>query len=234
MKGGELEKVVAAVIADATAGREDQAWAKIESLLREARREVSVVLALIGIVAEGHLSTEKALVALAEIYQAHSHSQAVMGALGAALEQARDMDLLNAAPPEHPLFADAVDTLTDLLQTAQEREIEKELLQGLATAARMMARQKDDVVERSYQRLIAIEPKNSSYHYEFGRACLLVWSLTESLSSTDCSGDPKSWSASFARSSARHSVSLARKSRTESNRRGERPVCRRRGVYINS
>jgi hypothetical protein len=168
MRNREWEKVVAGIVADATAGRGDAAWAKVESLLRGPHLQESVALALVAIVEDNHLPIEKALEVLAEIYRAHSRNPAVLGPLGDALERARDIDLLNAPPPEHPLFLDVVTTLSELSETAIGTAAETPILKGLATAARMMARQKDSVVERSYKRLIELNPKVSGLHYSYG------------------------------------------------------------------
>jgi hypothetical protein len=168
MRIDALEKIVARIIEDATAGRHDAAWTLLESLLSAQRGQENIASSLIGIVASGHLPTEMALHALAEIYSAHSQNASVLGLLGQALEEARDIDLLNAPPPEHPLFLNVVNTLTELSEKAEGGEAETQLLQGLATAARMMARQRDEVVERCCRRLIELNPKDSNRHYDFG------------------------------------------------------------------
>jgi hypothetical protein len=164
----ELEKAVTQIIEDATAGRHDAAWAGVEALLREQHAREDVALALVDIVERGHLPREKALTVLADIYSAHHRNESVLGFLGQALEQARDIDLLNAPPPEHPLFLNVVDTLTELSERTPGGEAQIPLLKGLSTAARMMARQKDDVVDRCCRRLIELQPKDGSLQYNFG------------------------------------------------------------------
>jgi hypothetical protein len=47
--------------------------------------------------------------------------------VGEELDGARDIDLLNAPPPEHPLFLDVVGTLTEMLKTPREIETEARL-----------------------------------------------------------------------------------------------------------
>lgn len=168
MRIDELEKIVARIIEDATAGRHDAAWMRVESLLSAQCGQETIALSLVGIVESGHLPTEKALHALAEIYSAHCQNASVLGLLGQALEEVRDIDLLNAPPPERPLFLNVVNTLTELSEKAKGGEAETQLLQGLATAARMMARQRDEVVERCCRRLIELNPKDSNRYYDFG------------------------------------------------------------------
>jgi hypothetical protein len=168
MRIDELENAVARIIDDATGGREDAAWTGVETLLGAQRNEEMIALALVRIVEGGHLPIERALTVLGDVYSAHSRNGLVIGLLGQALDQARDIDMLNAPPPEHPLFLKVVSILTEMLRTAQEIATETQLLRGLSTAARMMARQRDEVVERCCRRLIELNPKDSTGHYNFG------------------------------------------------------------------
>lgn len=82
------------------------------------------------------LPTDQVLTVLAEVYGAHGRSERILGLLGQALEQARDIDLPNAPPPEHPLFLSVIDALTGLVAKAKGTEAEATLLEGLSTAAR--------------------------------------------------------------------------------------------------
>src|SRR5579864_5551957 len=156
MKINELENAVARIIDDATGGREDTAWTGVEALLGAQRNEEMIALALVQIVEGGHLPIERALTVLDEVCSAHIRNGLVIGLLGQALDQARDTDLLNAPPPEHPVFLKVVSILTEMLEIPQEADTETELLLGLSTAARMMARQRDEVVERCCSRLIEL------------------------------------------------------------------------------
>ena len=112
----------------------------MEALLKAQPNEEMIALALLGIVQGGHLPIEKALTVLAEVYSAHRRNGLVVGLVGQELERARDIDLLNAPPPEHPLFVNVVNTLTEMLETPQEIETEAHLLRGLSTTARMTSR----------------------------------------------------------------------------------------------
>ena len=168
MRIDELENAVAGIVDNASGGRQDAAWAGVETLLGAQCNEEMVALALVRIVEGGRVPIEKALLVLDAVYSAHSQNARVVGLLGEALEQARDIDLLNASPPEHPLFLKVVSSLTEMLETPQETDMEVQLLRGLSTAARMMARQRDEVVERCCRRLIELNPNDSSRHYNFG------------------------------------------------------------------
>lgn len=168
MRIEELDQIVKQIDEDASAGLSDAVWTRVESLLRGQQRDEGAALALVAIVERGHLSIDKALTVLTEIYAAHRQDESVLGLLADALDKARDIDLLNDAPPESPLFSNVVNTLNELSDKAKGGEAETLLLQGLSTAARMMGRQKDDVVERSCRRLIELNPKASNLQYNFG------------------------------------------------------------------
>lgn len=168
MRPDELQKAMTCIKEDAKAGQHEAVWTGVESLLRAQQGQESVALALVSIVESDVLPIEKGLAVLDQVYRAHGRNQRVMGLLGEALEQARDVDLLNAPPPEHPLFLQVVDTLTELAAKAKGTEAEAQLLEGLSTAARMMARQKDEVVQACCRRLIELNPKAANLHYNLG------------------------------------------------------------------
>jgi hypothetical protein len=88
--------------------------------------------------------------------------------LGECLEVVSDIDDLNAAPPAHAVFRTALDRLTALAQDHAGQPREEAILRGLATSARMLARQHDDIAESSYRKLIEINPRKSEHHYNLG------------------------------------------------------------------
>jgi tetratricopeptide (TPR) repeat protein len=55
-----------------------------------------------------------------------------------------------------------------LAKVHEGRPQQEPILEGLATAARMLARQHDAIAESSHRKLIEINPKNSAYHYNLG------------------------------------------------------------------
>jgi hypothetical protein len=159
MRIDELENAIARIIDDASSGRAEPAWIGVEVLLRAQPNEERIALALLNIVQGGHLPIERALTVLAELFGAHSRNELIVGLVGQELDRARDIDLLNAPPPEHPLFLNVVSALTEMLKTPQEIDTETQLLRGLSTAARMMARQRMDVRELLHQIDQAIEER---------------------------------------------------------------------------
>jgi hypothetical protein len=114
------------------------------------------------------LPIDHALRVLADLHASHVRNPALLGLIGSALQSARDIDFLNAPPPEHPLFREVSGQLAALAAAVRGEETEQAILRGLATAARMLARQQDEVAETSCQRLIELDPGDSSLYYNYG------------------------------------------------------------------
>ena len=165
---GDIEKAKQRFIDEAEADRSDSAWEALQPLLHAQPHQKDVALTLVELVEHGYLSRERSLEVLARVHEAHRTNELLLGLLGDALERARDLDMLNAPPPENELFATVVDNLAVLATKAQGTEHEHILLSGLATAARMMARQRDELAQTAYRRLLVLEPDVSHRHYNFG------------------------------------------------------------------
>jgi tetratricopeptide (TPR) repeat protein len=88
--------------------------------------------------------------------------------MGQCLEAVRDINDLNAAPPTHAVFRTVVDRLAAFAQQQTGKRKEEATLLGLATSARMVARQYDELAENSYRKLTELNPRNSAYHYNLG------------------------------------------------------------------
>ena len=57
----------------------------------------------------------------------------------------------------------------DAFASVREAQPEQEqILRGLATSVRMLARQHDAIAENSYRKLAEIDPRNGAYHYNLG------------------------------------------------------------------
>jgi hypothetical protein len=165
---GQLQEIEKRIKEDAKAGRDDKAWEGLQEMLPAARRQEFVAASVAYLIARGSFSTERSLEALELLYSAHPKSETVLAVVGEALDQARDINFLNAPPPGHPLFQQVTDTLAELAGNARDGESEIMLLEGLATASRMMARQRDELAETSYRRLIELQPEDPGHHYNFG------------------------------------------------------------------
>lgn len=164
----QIEAIEQAVRKAAAAGDMEKADAELKPLLRAARHQVDASRALLRIVASHELPVETALELLIVVRRAHPDDLELLALAGAATEAARDIDLLNAQPPDHPLFLDTVDSLAGRLDEVRGTDQEEDVLAGLATAARMVGRQRDTLAEQSYLRLIELDPERSSHHYNYG------------------------------------------------------------------
>lgn len=159
----EQQVTTAAEVRDETA-----AWKALQPLLRAQRHQREAAECVVRINKDGRLSPEHSLSALADTYDSNKNDNLLVASIGAALESARDIDHLNAAPPEHPLFLAVVDQLAAVAETYYGQEDEAKILDGLSSAARLVARQRDEVAERSYKRLVELDPTYSAYHYNLG------------------------------------------------------------------
>ena len=164
----DIRKAKARFIEEAKANRGDAAWEALQPLLHAQPHQEEVALTLVELVEDGHLSRDRSLEVLASIHQAHRTNEMLMGLLGNTLERARDIDMLNAPPPESELFGNVVDDLATLATKAKGSDHEHVVLSGLATAARLMARQRDEIAERAHRRLLELQPDVENRHYNWG------------------------------------------------------------------
>jgi len=167
----QLDEIYERVTKDAAEGREQEVQAGLKPLLRALRQQESAALCTVAIVGDGHLPEQLALDLLGQVYEAHRHNPKVAAFIGDTMEQARDIDMLNDPPPEHPLFEKVIGTLVAFAAQLKGSEDERDVLKGLATTARMMGRQHDRLAEDCYRRLIELDPDDSSAHYNLGLFC---------------------------------------------------------------
>ena len=156
------------VIKEAEAERAEIAWNKLQPLLKSQHHQREAASSLLRIVSRACLPREGVADILLEIAQSHPQDADILAMLGECLEAARDIDDLNAAPPAHAVFRTALERLATLAQDHAGRPEEEFILRGLATSARMLARQYDDIAENSYRKLIEINPRSSAHHYNLG------------------------------------------------------------------
>ncbi len=164
----EIESLEDEIVEDSRAGRDEAVREKVQRLRNAQHHQKDAAASLLLVVDRQCLSREAAAEVLSEIAGSHGEDLDLLQALGECLESARDIDDLNAAPPEDAVFHDVVEKLAGLAEDHQGGAEEEGLLGGLATAARMLARQGDGIAERSYRRLTEIDPENSAYHYNLG------------------------------------------------------------------
>lgn len=163
----KIDAIEKKVIKASEAGDEDGAWKQLQPLLRVLRHQREVALSVLGVVEDRNLSVEHALEVLDEVHKAYPNDQRIVCLIGASLDAARDIDQLNLAPPEHPLFLEIIDKLSEYVARGST-EPEELVHTGVAVAARMVGRQRDQVADASYKRLLEIDLEKSSNHYNYG------------------------------------------------------------------
>ncbi|MEH2489676.1 prenyltransferase [Bradyrhizobium sp. AZCC 2230] len=164
----EIGAIARDAVAEGQAGRKQAASQKIQPLRRVQRHQTEAARALLWIVDERSLAREEAADLLSEIANAHDDDTAILSGIGLCLEAVRDIDDLNAAAPAHPIFQTMVEKLDRLARLYDGKAEQEEILRGLATAARMMARQRDTIAEHSLRKLAEINPHKSAHHYNLG------------------------------------------------------------------
>lgn len=161
---------------------------RAERLLKAAKAEEESAKAVLAAIAEltdnladaeaatdlANILSEKVLPVfetaslLSEIFTLHEADVQVMLATGNAMEAARDIDDLNAPPPDKTLFANMVRRLAEIQLAMDNPYIEAKANEALAATARLMARQRDDIAERAYARNIELFPEGAWAHYSQG------------------------------------------------------------------
>jgi len=163
-----IESVEHDVIKEAGAGWNDAAWQKLQPLRQAQHHQHEAADSLLRIIGHSCLPIEGAADILLEIAQSHLQDAEILATVGECLEAARDIDDLNAPPPAHAVFHTVIERLATLAREQAGSPGEEDILRGLATAARMPARQYDDIAEDSYRKLIDNDPRKAAHHYNLG------------------------------------------------------------------
>lgn len=164
----EIASLEDEVVEEARAGRVETAWHKVQPLRKVQHHQREAAQSLLRIINQECLAAEGAAEVLSEIVQSHPQDVDILGELGESLEAVRDIDDLNAPPPEEDVFLTVVERLGVLAQETGDPAERETILRGLSTSARMLARQRDGVAEDSYRKLIEIDPEKSANHYNLG------------------------------------------------------------------
>ena len=168
LSSADIDAIERRVIEAARGGRDEEAWKALSRLLRAQASQREAALSLTAIVDQRCLSIDRALQILVDVERAHAGDTMVLAAVGSALDGARDIDQLNLAPPEHPLFLSVLGKLEKLASASKGDELEQVVLRGLATAARMVGRQRDEVAAEALRRLVDLDPQDPINHYNYG------------------------------------------------------------------
>lgn len=168
LSSDEIGAIARDAVAEGQAGNKQAAWQKIQRLRKAQHHQPDAAMALLWVIDGRNLPREEAAGVLSEIADAHDEDVNILSALGQCLEAVRDIDDLNAPPPGHSIFLTMVEKLACLAKVHEGKPEQERILRGLATSARMMARQKDAIAESSLRKLTEINPQKSSHHYNLG------------------------------------------------------------------
>ena len=133
----------------------------------QAHQKLSA-LALVDIIREGHLSTQKSLELLNQVHDRYPNDDEVIGDIALALESARDIDDLNAPPPDSKLFRTIIEKLRQISEKERGSDKEALYIEGLSSATRLCSRQYDSLAEESCSRLVELLPQTPWAHYNQG------------------------------------------------------------------
>ena len=165
----KIESIEAQVATAHEAGDAKQIGRAVRPLRKRLRHQQACALSLLKMIVQCQIPIELGLQLVTEIIAAHRDSLKILGKLGEATQGVRDIDQLNLAAPEEPIFEALVERLAGLAGSGGlSGEDETTVLSGLATATRMMARQHDGLARKTYQRLVELDPNNSTSHYNYG------------------------------------------------------------------
>jgi tetratricopeptide (TPR) repeat protein len=206
-----IETLEQEVIQEAEAGRSDAAWNALQPLRKSQQHQREAAISLLRIVDRRCLPREGAADVLLEIAQVHPQDADLLATIGECLEAVGDIDDLNASPPAHAAFRTARERLVILAQEHAGQSEEEDILRGLATSARMLARQHDDIAERSYRKLIEIDPRASAHHYNLGLFFKTRGKFNEGMKSNQTAAsladeliDPYEWNLGICATGARN------------------------------
>lgn len=164
----QLEKTLDSLRAEWEAERHDKAWDIAQSLMVAQVHQRDVALGLLDLIDEDAFSVEQVIAILTAIFAAHAQDFVLLGLVGDATERARDIDFLNLAPSEEPLFDAVLAALLVAVEKEHDAPVAYQLWSGLFTCARVMSRQHDDVADRAGRRLVELQPNSSLSHYSYG------------------------------------------------------------------
>lgn len=150
--------------------QQETGWQALTTLLQAQKEDSNVANMLIDLIREDVVPFKQGCDILNQILKHHSKDLKLLFRIGNNLEFVRDIDELNLAASEHPVFQNTIDAITAALSSCEEEERE-DLLDARSSAARMMARQHDDMAANDYRKLTEISPKDAHYHYNLGLFC---------------------------------------------------------------
>ena len=163
-----LEDIRKRAVKLAESGDRNAAWKTVAPILKVQSRDRDAAKTLLKIIDLDCLSHEHALAALEAIDSKHGSDVEIVSLIGENLDNAINTRFLNAAPADHPIFLKTIAFLKNAWKTGDHTGSEAPLLDGLATAARILGRQSDKLAEQAYKRLIQLDPQKPYRHYNYG------------------------------------------------------------------
>lgn len=164
----EIKSLEQQAVDQAEAGSHEAAWHTAQALRNAQHHQEEAAQSLIRLMCGEHLPADDAADLVSEVAASHPRDVGIMAALGDCLEAIRDIDDLNAPPPQHPAFAAVIAGLEALAAEHPGGDDAEYILRGLSTSARISARQGDEAAERCYRRLVELNPEKCSDHYNLG------------------------------------------------------------------
>ncbi len=164
----QLQKTLDRLREDMEADRHEEAWSIAQSLLQAQVHQREVALGLLELVDDEVFAMEQVVEILAALFAAHAQDFMLLGLVGDATEHARDVNYLNLAPSDEPLFGAVLAALLEAVEKPHDAQVAYQLWSGLFTCARVMARQHDAVADRAGRQLVALQADSAFAHYSYG------------------------------------------------------------------
>lgn len=165
LSDGDIKEIHDSAVAASDA---DEQLEILRPLAEAQAHSEHAAFALVDVVKKGNLTIEQALGLLSDIYESHKDNDDIVICIGNALEAGRDIDMLNDAPPDDPLFDAVISRLSNMNCDAGDKEKAAEIAESLSCTTRLMGRQYDKLAEENYARLVELLPNTDWAHYNQG------------------------------------------------------------------
>jgi hypothetical protein len=163
-----IAEISEAVLAHRDDERWDAGWEAAQPLVRAQRKAVVVARALAVLLRRGAFERDRGGDLGAVLFASHPDDLGVLGSLGNAFESIHDIRYLNGAPPTLPWMEQVANRLQEVAGTTEDDEALFAVLDGLASAARVLGRDWDAIAERAHARLVELRPESWNVRYGQG------------------------------------------------------------------